>query len=141
MFSLDSKSFEKFFEPVKALKISPDSKKLAYFSDSEIWLLFLQNKQDSPQKKAGDKVFLTRLSEKIENVFWLNSDYLIFNAGDKIKIAEIDDRDGINIIDLAEISKIMPAGNEKTSEVFWNLADEKLYLFGNNVYVSEKLLP
>lgn len=132
-FNSDSKSFEKFFDGIKGLKISSDSKKLAYFSDNEIWVLFLEDTISQPQKKAGDKLFLVRLSEKIDNVFWLNSDYLTFNSGDKIKISETDDRDKINIIDISEF---------KNPDLFWGQYDKKLYILSEgNLYHSDLLLP
>lgn len=132
-FNPDSKSFEKFFEPIKDLKISPDYKKLVYFSDYEIWILFLKEIGDQPQRKVGDKLFLIRLSEQIKDCFWFNSNYLVFNAGDKIKIAEIDDRDRINVADLGEF---------KNPKIFWNKNDKKLYVLSDgNLYQSERLLP
>jgi len=131
LFNPDSKSFEKFFESVKDLKISPDFKKLVYFNDSEIWILFLDY-DPQPFHQKGDKVFLTRFSEKIGEVFWWTNHYLIFNTGDKIKIAEIDDRDRINIVDLAEF---------EAPEIFWNQKDKKLYLLSEgNLYVSGNLI-
>jgi hypothetical protein len=124
----ESKSFEKFFEGINGLKISPDSKKLVYFSDYEIWILFL-----SDTKRAEEKLFLVRLSEKIGDVYWLNSNYLVFNSGDKIKIAEIDTRDKINIVDLAEL---------KNPRIFWNRVDKELYILSeDNLYRSDILLP
>ncbi len=132
-FNPDSKSFEKFFEPIKDLKISPDYKKIVYFSDYEIWILFLKEIGDQPQRKAGDKLFLIRLSEQIKDCFWFNSNYLVFNAGDKIKIAEIDDRDRINVVDVAE---------SENPKIFWNKNDKKLYVLSDgNLYQSERLLP
>jgi len=132
-FNPDSKSFEKFFEPIKDLKISPDYKKIVYFSDYEIWILFLKEIGDQPQRKAGDKLFLIRLSEQIKDCFWFNSNYLVFNAGDKIKIAEIDDRDRINVADVAEF---------ENPKIFWNKNDKKLYVLSDgNLYQSERLLP
>lgn len=132
-FNPNLKSFEKFFEGINSLKISPDLKKIVYFSDFEIWILFLEEKFDQPQKKAGEKLFLTRFSEKIDQVFWYTSDYLIFNIGNKIKIAEIDERDRINIVDLPEF---------KNPEIFFNKTDKKLYLLSEgNLYSSETLLP
>ena len=129
----DSNSFEKFFEGIQSSKISPDYKKLVYFSNYEIWILFLEEKLDQPQKKTGEKLFLMRLSETIKNVFWLNPNYLIFNGGDKIKIAEIDDRDKINVIDLAEI-KNPPL---KQAEIFFNQTNKKLYILSEgNLLVS-----
>lgn len=145
-FNPDLKSFEKFFEPIKGLKISPDYLKIVYFSDCEIWILFLKDKLDQPTKKTGEKIFLTRVSEKINDVFWLNSDYLIFNSGNKLKITEIDDRDRINIYDLSEFKEppqgaasAVPTGQAK---IFFNKSDKKLYvLTQDNLYVSEKLIP
>ena len=132
LFNPSSKSFEKFFEGINSLKISPDFKKIVYFSDFEIWILFLQEKFDQPQKEAGEKLFLTRFSEKINQVFWYTSHYLIFNIGEKIKIAEIDERDRINIVDLAEF---------ENPEIFFNQIDKKLYILSaGNLYSSEKLI-
>jgi hypothetical protein len=132
-FNPDSKSFEKFFEPIKDLKISPDHKKLVYFSNYEIWVLFLKEEVGQPQKKAGDELFLIRLSEQIKYCFWFNSDYLVFNAEDKIKIAEIDDRNRMNIVDITEF---------KNPKIYWNQNYKKLYILTEeNLYRSESLLP
>ena len=124
LFSFELKTFEKFFEEVRDVKISPDQKKIVYFSDKEVWVLFL---------KEGKKVLIARLSEKIENSFWLNSHYLIFNVGDKIKISETDDRDRINIWDVGEIKK---------PETFWSSVEKRLYVLSEgNLYHSRTLLP
>lgn len=136
----DSKSFEFLFDGLKSLKISPDKRKLAYFSEHEIWLFFLNDKNDLPQKKAGERTFLMRLSERITDLFWVNDNYLIFNAGDAIKISEIDDRDRLNVIDIAETKKLPQNGS--FSEMFWNQSDKKLYLLREQtLYGSGVLLP
>ena len=78
-------------------------------------------------------MFLIRLSEKIDNVFWLDSNYLVLNAGNTIKITEIDNRNRLNIMDFKEI---------KNPEIFWNENDKKLYIFSENTLsVSAPLLP
>lgn len=131
VFDEDKKSFEKFFEPIKDFKFSHDSQKMVYFNNYEIWVLFLEKKYDQPQKEAGEKLFITRFSEKIDNLFWYTGHYLIFNVGDKIKVVEIDDRDKINIVDLAEF---------KEPKIFWS--NKKLYILSEeNLYVSEELTP
>ncbi len=125
-FSQDSRTFEKFFENVQGLKISPDNKKLVYFSNSEIWLLF-----------SEEKMFLLRLSEKIKDVFWLNSDYLIFNTDKALKISEIDNRDRLNIIDIGGSIALSP-----DSKLFFNPSSKKLYVLSNSeLYQTEKILP
>ena len=136
-FNPDLKSFEKFFENINFLKISPDLKKIVYFSNSEIWILFLKEVVSQPIKKSGEKVFLVRLSEKINDVFWLNSDYLVFNTGNKIKVAEIDDRDRINMVDIAEFPPTINGGGP---EIFFSQSSKKLYILSNgNLYTSETL--
>lgn len=134
LFNSENSSFEKFFEPIKSLKISPDFEKMAYFNNHEIFVFFLKNSFDQPLKKAGEEVFLTRFSEKIGDLFWYTNHYLIFNTDSKIKIVEIDDRDGINIYELPELIS-------QGSKIFFNDTDKKVYLLSEGkLFVSEKLL-
>ena len=78
-------------------------------------------------------MFLTRFSEKINDVLWLNDYYLIFTLGNKLKIAEIDDRDKLNVVDLAEFN---------FPEIFWDEENENLYVLSEKaLYSSENLLP
>ncbi len=65
-FNNSSKTFEKFFEGINSLEISPDLKKLVYFSDSEIWILFLKEKLDQPSRKAGEKILLKNYFQRLK---------------------------------------------------------------------------
>ncbi len=104
---------------------SSDQSKRVEFNSHEIWISFLQ--------EEPEKVFLTRFSQEIGKVFWLNDHYLAFNAGESIKVAEIDKRDRLNIIDLAEFGD---------PELFWNEEEKNLYVLSKGkLYASEKLLP
>jgi len=133
LFNPENDSFKKISSNQKGFKISSDSKKLSYFNNFESWVYFLENTTDFPQKKQGDKVFITRLSKNIENLFWYTNHYLIFNSGKEIKIAEIDDRDRINIVTLAEF---------KNPQIFWNNSNQRLYILSeNNFYESKILIP
>ena len=115
------------------MEISPDFNKILYLGNFEIWIFFLKDNLNQPQKKAGEKVFLTRFSEKIKDCFWLNSGYLIFNTDSKLKIAEIDDRDRINIYDLKDF---------ENPKIFFNGNNKKVYILSNGkFFVSEKFLP
>jgi len=125
-------SFEKVLEGVKEIKASSDSKKIVYFTENEIWVLFLKKIEDQPQKAENEKMFLFRFSGKIGDVFWWTNHYLIFNINDKIKISEIDDRDSINIYEVADF---------KNPKFFWNMQEKKLYLLSQgNLFASEKLI-
>ena len=119
LFNNENKNFEKIFCGGKDFKISPDGKKLAIFSNSEIWILFLKDELGQPQKKAGEKFLLLRLSKEIKDVFWINSNYLIFNSGGEIQIAEIDDRDKINVVTFEGF---------KDPKIFWNSLDKRIYI-------------
>jgi len=133
LFNQESNSWEKFFEPIVDLELSPDSKKLVYFSDYEIWTMFLENIQEQPSKQIGDKVLIMRLSEKIKSVNWLNSSYLVIATENKVKVSEIDERDKINAVDLIQLPN---------PEVLFNEANKKLYILSNDtLYQSKELLP
>jgi hypothetical protein len=141
-FNYDLKIFENFFEGINILKLSPDGKKLLYASNNEMWILFLEDKTDQPQKKSGEKVFLIRLSDQITNVSWVNDNYLAFLVGSIVKITEIDDRDKINVIDIFETKKL-PQEGSIIVEMFWNRFDDKIYLLDEKgyLYSSNVLLP
>ncbi len=143
LFNKKTKTFEKFFEGIKDIKLSPDFKKLAYFSEYEIKILFLEKRATQPKREKGESIFLIRLSDKIKNVFWITPDYLIFDTENRIKITEIDNRDRLNIIDLTEFSSLCPdCKQEMQKEIFFNSNNKKLYvLAGENLWASKKLLP
>lgn len=125
-------SFEKILDSVDKIKLSPDKRKLGISANSEIWLFFLEDIFEQSPKKSGEKLLLLRLSQKIQDFFWLNNGYLVFNAGQTIKIMEIDNRDKINIVDLAQFSD---------PEIFWEKVGEKIYVLNqNNLFSSEKLI-
>jgi hypothetical protein len=91
----------------------------------------LKNQSIAPYHLKGEKIFLLRISEKIKDVFWLNSDYLIFNSQDKIKIIEIDDRDKINIFEIGEFDN---------PKFFFNQNKKRIYILsGKNLYFSPPL--
>jgi hypothetical protein len=139
----NSRTLEKFSEFIKDIKFSPDGRKMLYFNNYEIDILFLEKKESQPQKEALEKLFLTRFSEKIGQVLWLNSDYLAFNVGNKIKISEIDDRDKLNIYDFGEFPALgESAMGGNSPKMSFNQSDKKLYILSEgSLYVSVKLLP
>ena len=137
----NSDAFEKILDGGAAgMKLAPNGKKIAYWSDSEIWVFYLENKTDSPAAKAGEKIFIARLSEKITDCDWFNSDYLIFVAGDSVKTAEIDNRDKINFADLAKISAISEKEQSAPAEMLVRQDKKTIYLFaGGTLYKSDPI--
>jgi len=127
---------EKIFEPINNLKFSYDLKKAVFFNNYEAWVIFLQDIFEQPFRKANEKIFIARFSENIDDIFWLTNHYLIFNFKNAIKIAEIDNRDKINIFDTN-----IP-NNFEISKTIWNSYNKTLLiLLSKELYQSEKLTP
>lgn len=128
-------AFEKNISPISEISFSRDGKKMLIFNDNEIWVRYMVDILDQPQKKMGDLQLISRLSEKINNVFWLTDHYLIFDTNDKVKIAEIDDRDKLQVWDFITLE------NKNDSEMFWNGDNKTVYILNNStVYSSDTLL-
>jgi len=97
LFNPEKRGFDKILEKFSGWALSPKKTKILFFSPNEVWIFFLSDTAFQPYKKAGEFSFLLRVSEPIEEAFWLNENYLIFLSKGEIKIAETDDRDKINI--------------------------------------------
>ena len=133
LYILEEEKFVPFSDPVKNLKTSPDNGKLLIHNDNEIKIFFLRDQNDQPLKKEKETLFLSRFSEKIEDIFWWTNHYLIFNKGNEVKIIETDDRDSINIFNLTKL---------KEPKMFWSNLNKKLFILSeNNFFISERLIP
>ena len=130
LFNTETKSFEKYSEDIKDFKISPDLKTIAYFFDTEIWILPIEKTKLYEAKKS---IFLVRFSNSIQDVFWINSNYIAFSVENNIKISEIDTRDQLNIIDLGEF---------QSPKIFWSPISKKIYSLTEEVlWQSKELIP
>ncbi|MCX6764399.1 MAG: hypothetical protein NTU58_01690 [Candidatus Nealsonbacteria bacterium] len=124
LFNPETKIFEKILNSIKDLKFSPDSKNIYFSNNYEIWL---------SDQSLKEFLFLNRFSKKIDDIFWLNSDYLIFNTEEKIKISEVDPRDRINIVEI---------GNFENPKIFWSQNHKTLYLLSKgSLYSLGNLVP
>ncbi len=117
LFDSEKKEFEKFSDSVQEIEFSPDNKKMLYFNKHEIWILFLEEQTGQLYKEAMSRQFINRFSDEIKDVAWLNSEYLVFILGDKIKVIEIDDRDRINGYDLSLTAE----------KFYWNSNNKIIY--------------
>ena len=133
MLNQETRTFEEFFAPFHEMVLSPDAKKLALSTGNEIWLFFFEEESEQPRRQKGEKLFLTRLSEDIENLGWFGAHYLMFVQGQTIMVSEIDNRDHLNMVELAKFPN---------PSFFWQEDTKTLLLHtGNQILSSEKLLP
>ena len=103
---------------------SPDTKKLAIQTSNEIFVVYLEKQTSQPQKTAGQKDLLVRLSQPIKKITWhpYDSSHIIYSTTDTIKVIEIDNRDNINSLDFI-----------KTNSTKWQyLAKNKTFYFLND---------
>lgn len=125
--------FEKIADSFNDVVFAPHMKMAAYFTPHEIFIFYFEAQADQPQKEAGANSFLTRVGERIISLQWLSNRYVLFQTDSKkIRIAEIDDRDGINLVEVPT-----PAS---PGQIFFNFADKKLYLIssGDDLFVSDQ---
>jgi hypothetical protein len=109
---------------VNGVQFSDDGKKLLYWSDSEVWFLMLRDWEVQPVRKKGDNELITRFSTPIKNVQWLdNYENILFSSGNKIKSAEIDVRNHVNIVDVFESSQ-----DFDNRDFFYNKKNQTLFL-------------
>ena len=128
-----TKEIDNIVSIIEPSATSSDENRLIEFNDHEIWISFTEIRDDKVFRDSQEKVFLTRFSGIIGKIFWFGDYYLIFNVGNKIKIAETDDRDRLNIIDLVEF---------ESPEIFWDGENNRLYVLSKGkLYLAENLLP
>lgn len=98
--TLDNGETERLAYSVVGFAISPDGKKLSWWNDSELWVMWLSDADYQPYRKAGDKDLITKFSHKIKKADWFrNSDHIVVDSNG-YKITEIDKRGGLNIVEV-----------------------------------------
>jgi hypothetical protein len=130
-FNPSQERFEKIADSFSRIVFSPDRKMAAYYTPYEIWIFSIEPQTDQPQKEARANTFLTRIGEPIVSLQWISSRYLFFRTASQIKIAEIDDRDGLNIVTIPTPAPF--------KEIFFNPLNKKFYLFSEGkIFISDQ---
>ncbi|MDO8654914.1 MAG: hypothetical protein Q7R48_00565, partial [bacterium] len=125
-------SLQQILPTIQERVLSPDEKKIALTQGSELWLFYLQDEGGQPKRTKGDRVFLNRFGEHIQNLSWVSNHYLMLSVGDDIRIMEIDDRDSLNTISL---------GSFPSPRLFWSIQEKAVYILSDGVLsVSEKVV-
>lgn len=128
---------------VKNAEFSPDNKKLLYYTDSELSIIYLEKILIQPYKEAREKELITRFAEKIIAAIWYPEDneHIIFVVGNTIKIAELDGRGQRNTIDFLEVKNFFP-DNWSNPQIFYNTKKELLYFIDDNqLYTAQIKVP
>lgn len=129
-----TKSFIKVIQSSsQEIKYRSWSDKVMFTNGNEIWLMLLKDFESPFFKKADSFIFLSRFSEKINDVAWIDDDYFSAIIGGKLRISEIDVRDRVNFFELP---------GENYSNIWFN-KDEKALIVLNNgeLQKSSEILP
>lgn len=123
---------EQIFNSVKTIKFSEDMKKIIVSTNNQLWLFYMEEEHEQPQRNIGEKILLSGSPDEISNLFWLNNFYVIFQIKDSIKIAEIDNRSRVNLIELTTFS---------SSSISWSQKEKILLVLSeNNLYSCDNIL-
>jgi len=105
---------------IKDFSLSPDKKKIFYFYDNRLDVLYLASEKAYPQQ-IKNKNFFIIADHRILNAFWYSdSEHIIIVTGKDIRIYELLSEGKDNIITLLNI-------NDKHSKAFYDTTDDILY--------------
>lgn len=131
----ETNNLGQFASGVDNVKFSPDGKSLVYWGNGKIFVYSFAEKTKGSLFSGG----------AVLDCFWLDNNYLIFTAGEKIIISEIDYRGDINSITLPNTLNLIDSGavTLKSPKISYNQQSKKLYILtaGKTTLVSEQLIP
>ena len=95
---------------IKAKKFSPDGRKLLYFTYWDIYVIYLNQDKTTAQDEDVRIQEVLKTQSSIVDVFWYStSNYLIVVTEEDVKVMELRDSKGRNIVSLYKFNK-KPAG-------------------------------
>jgi hypothetical protein len=87
-------SLKNVTDGIKSVQFSNDGKKLLYWSDNEINVIFLRKWDVQPRRVENEIQQVVRLSSPVKNVFWYRDyEHIFFSSQNSVKIIELDSRD------------------------------------------------
>ena len=134
LFNRENGIFDKKVEAKTEIKYTPFYERILFAADNELWLLLLKDAETPFFAKAKSTIFISRFSQNIGDIKWLNGDYFVYTLNNKVNISEIDNRDHINSFELPQ---------SETSKIFFNGNTKKLFLLNKEeLFTStDKMLP
>lgn len=120
------KYFSELSQDASNIHFSNDGKKILYWTNNEINVYFTREWDVQPQRQENDIKYITRFSEKINNVQWSKDyEHVIFTVGKELKIVELDHRDNRNLTNITTL-------NTNNSNVITDFFESKIYFTDTN---------
>ncbi|NTW14378.1 MAG: PEGA domain-containing protein [Candidatus Moranbacteria bacterium] len=99
---------------IKGVQFSDDGKKLLFFTENEISVVFTHKWEVQPYRQSGEIIQIARFSTPVSYPQWAKDyEYVLFGLGKELKTAELDHRNRRNITTVTalpdgNISQILP---------------------------------
>ena len=114
-------SYSKWPSDILEKKLSPDGKKILYFNENGIWIIYLNGLRLTKDADIAEVEEVSKGSDIIKDVFWHSgSNHIIFVAGRDINVLEIGKGGGKNIVMLNKCRR-QPQG------VYYDAYNDSLY--------------
>ena len=97
----ETDSTRKIGDGVLGVQFSDDGKKILYWTNNEISVLYLRKWEVQPRREENEIEQIVRFSTPLKNVFWYRDyEHIFFSTQKRAKIIELDARDHRNIFDI-----------------------------------------
>ena len=114
-------SYSQWPSEIVEKKLSPDGKKILYFNENGIWIIYLNGLRTTKNGDAAQVEEVLKSQDIIKDVFWHSgSNHIIFVAGRDIDVMEIGKGGSKNIVTLNKCST-SPRG------VYYDTYNDSLY--------------
>ncbi|MFA5085149.1 MAG: PEGA domain-containing protein [Candidatus Omnitrophota bacterium] len=114
-------SYSSWPSDILGKKLSPDGKKILYFNENGIWVIYLNDLRLIANGNAAEVEEVLKSSNIIKDVFWHSgSNHIVFVAGRDIDILEIGKGGGKNIVTLNKCRR-QPKG------LYYDIYNDSLY--------------
>lgn len=123
-------------EKISGIQFSNDGKKLLCWNEHEVWYYMLRDWEVQPKRFFGDKITITRSSEAIKNIQWMdNYENIILSTDKEVRSFEIDPRNKTNI------SNLLASENSLAeNDLIYNKNNQTAYFLDNNKLFSLVLI-
>jgi len=120
------KTFQLTAQGVRGIEFSTDNEKVLYWTNHELWVIWLKDVLAQPYRKAQEKELINRYSDEIKQAAWLTktNEHVLYSVVAKtgqaqIKLTELDNRDIRNTYDIF---------SSQNPEIYFNSQDNLLYV-------------
>jgi len=130
-------TLKKIGNDIRGAQFSDDGKKLLYWNNNEIEVMYLRAWDVQPRRSENETQQIIRFSTPIKDVFWYRDyEHIFFSTQHKSKIIELDPRDHRSVFDIWEYnSENFTSSYDAANGIFYflNEIDGKRKFFFMNI--------